>query len=126
MPRDERKPAATGELNDWRTWFKITRYWIFAAVVLVGLLAVLGVLFILLGGFDFHIDRRRARRNPLTPCEARATVVRTDRDRLRAGEVEVEDGVFEGGTDLTAVRAEDAEGDLIPDDRPVGCRCKKW
>ena len=56
MPRDERKPAATGELNDWRTWFKMTRYWIFAAAVLVGLLAVLGVLFILLGGFDFHID----------------------------------------------------------------------
>ena len=56
MSSDENKRAATGELNDWRTWFKVGRYWIFAAVFLAGLLVVLGVLIVLLGGIDFQID----------------------------------------------------------------------
>ena len=33
---------------------------------------------------------------------------------------EVEEGVFEGGTDFGAVSPEDAERDLVPDDLPVG------
>ena len=56
MASDENKRAATGELNDWRTWVKVGRYWIFAAVFLAGVLAILAVLIVLLGGLDFQID----------------------------------------------------------------------
>ena len=39
---------------------------------------------------------------------------------VHVGWFEVGDLVFEGWADFGVVRAEDAEGDLVPDDLPVG------